>query len=245
MTFTLVVPTLNEIHGMKEIMPRVKKEWFDQILILDGGSKDGTVEYALEQGYEVHHQKNRGLRKGLIEAFEKVRGDVMITFSPDGNSIPEILPDLIAKMEEGYDMVIVSRYKDGAKSLDDTFLTRIGNWAFTALISCFGFRYTDAMVIYRAYKRSMVEELGIPKLRSKFYEKHVGRFVSWEPQLSIRAAKQRKKIAEIPGDEPRRVDGFEVDIGTGMFLPNSRIRHFRVGFACLCLIADEMFRRTY
>ena len=51
MKVTLLVPTLNEIHGMKSIMPRVKPEWCDQILVLDGQSTDGTAEYAKKQGY--------------------------------------------------------------------------------------------------------------------------------------------------------------------------------------------------
>ena len=46
MKVTLLIPTLNEITGMKAIMPLIKKEWCDQILILDGGSTDGTVEWA-------------------------------------------------------------------------------------------------------------------------------------------------------------------------------------------------------
>jgi len=46
MNVTLLIPTLNEVNGMKEIMPKIKKEWCDQILIVDGQSTDGTVEYA-------------------------------------------------------------------------------------------------------------------------------------------------------------------------------------------------------
>ena len=45
MNYTLVVLTLNEIDGMKAIMPRIKREWFEQILVVDGGSTDGTIEY--------------------------------------------------------------------------------------------------------------------------------------------------------------------------------------------------------
>ena len=44
MTVTLLIPTLNEIDGMREIMPKIEEGWCDQILILDGGSTDGTVE---------------------------------------------------------------------------------------------------------------------------------------------------------------------------------------------------------
>src|SRR6476469_7669179 len=97
-TVTLVVPTLNEIVGMKAIMPRVRREWVDQIIILDGGSTDGTVEWARANDYEVHTQSEPGIRQAYLEVLPKVRGDVILTFSPDGNSIPDLLPQLIAKI---------------------------------------------------------------------------------------------------------------------------------------------------
>ena len=53
---------------------------------------------------------------------------------------PEKLPDLIKKMEEGNEMVIVSRYKDGAKSYDDTLISGFGNWMFTKLVNIFFWR---------------------------------------------------------------------------------------------------------
>ena len=114
-TVTLLIPTLNEVEGMKVIMPLVEREWVDQILILDGGSTDGTIEYARAQGYEVHVQKEPGIRQGYMEVLPKVRGDVILTFSPDGNSIPELLPRLIAKIDEGYDMVIASRLSSASE----------------------------------------------------------------------------------------------------------------------------------
>lgn len=237
---TLIIPTLNEIDGVKVIMPKIKPEWYDQLIILDGGSTDGTIEYLKERGYEVTFQKAVGLRRAFIENYKNVTGDIIMTFSPDGNSIPELIPALVAKIKEGYDMVIVSRYFGKAKSYDDTFITGLANKFFTTAISLlFGFRYTDAMVIYRAYRKETVEKLGILKPRSDFYEKHIGRYVSWEPQLSIRCAKDRLKISEIGGDEPKRIG----DESSNGILPSSRIRHFRVGLACLALIADELFRK--
>ena len=62
MKVSLLVLTLNEIEGMKVIMPRIDPSWCDQIIILDGGSTDGTVEWAREQGYFVHVQKQKGFR---------------------------------------------------------------------------------------------------------------------------------------------------------------------------------------
>ena len=46
MNTTLLVMALNEIDGMKAIMPKVDPSWVDQIILFDGGSTDGTVEWA-------------------------------------------------------------------------------------------------------------------------------------------------------------------------------------------------------
>lgn len=209
MKVTLVVPTLNEIDGMREIMPRVKPEWVDQILVIDGQSTDGTVEYAREQGYDVVIQEKMGMRHAYMECLPSIKGDVILTFSPDGNSIPELIPEAIKKYKEGYDMVIVSRYAQGAKSEDDTPVTAFGNWMFSTTISLLhGHRYHDAMVIYRIYRKSLIQELDLDKDESYAFEERLFRtVVSWEPLLSIRAAKRNLKIAEIPGDEPAREGG--------------------------------------
>jgi glycosyltransferase involved in cell wall biosynthesis len=206
---SLVVPTLNEIVGMRAVMPLVRREWVDQIIVLDGGSTDGTAAYARDQGYEVHVQTEPGIRFAYREVLPKVRGDVILTFSPDGNSIPELLPQLVQKMDEGYDMVIASRYKPPARSADDDIVTAFGNWLFTRTVNVLhGGRYTDAMVIYRAYRTSLVRELELDD--DRWYRTPEWLFrtrVSWEPLLSARAARRKLKVCEIPGDEPVRVGG--------------------------------------
>lgn len=209
MKVTLVIPVLNEIVGMKAIMPKIKKEWADQILFIDGQSTDGTLDYLKQNGYQYVVQQKKGMRFAYMEALPYMEGDVIITFSPDGNSIPELIPECIKKLKDGYDMVIVSRYAKGAKSLDDDAITGFGNWMFRNIISiCFGYRYTDPMVIYRAYKKHIIYDLDLHKDSS--FEKEERLFntrVSWEPLLSIRAAKRKLKIGEIPGDEPARIGG--------------------------------------
>lgn len=209
MKTTLLVLTLNEVRGMQAIMPQVKRDWCDQIIILDGGSTDGTIEWAREQGYEVYVQKRLGFRHAYNEVLPYVTGDVIITFSPDGNSIPELIPALIEKMKEGYDMVIVSRYLGSAKSEDDDVVTGFGNWLFTKTINLLhGGHYTDAMVIYRAYKKQIVYDLELNNDEGyALAEKLFRTRISWEPLLSVRAAKRKLKITEIPGDEPPRIGG--------------------------------------
>ncbi len=209
MKVTLLIPTLNEIDGMKIIMPRIKREWYDQIIILDGGSTDGTIEYAKDQGYFVYVQKKSGMRRGYMEVLPFIKGDTILTFSPDGNSIPELIPELIGKMKEGFDMVIVSRYLEDAKSDDDDLITAFGNWFFTKTINVLhGGHYTDAMIIFRAYKKDLIYSLDLDKEESySTVEKLFRTKISWEPLLSVRAAKKKLKVTEIPGDEPSRIGG--------------------------------------
>lgn len=209
MKVTLLIPTLNEIEGMKAIMPKIKKEWVDQIFVVDGGSTDGTIEYAKECGCQVYVQKKKGLRHAYREALEYTEGDIVITFSPDGNSIPELILPLISKMKEGYDMVIVSRYAKGAKSYDDDRVTAFGNQMFTRTINfLFGAKYTDTMVMFRAWKKKAFYDLDMHRDESYALEEKIfNTIVGVEPLLAIRAAKRRLKCAEIPGDEPPRMGG--------------------------------------
>ncbi|MBF0510867.1 MAG: glycosyltransferase [Candidatus Omnitrophica bacterium] len=209
MKTTLLVPTLNEAVGMRAVMPKVKKEWVDQVLIVDGNSKDGTADIAREMGYDVVMQKSPGIRGAYMDALPFIKGDVILTFSPDGNSIPELIPECLLKIKEGYDMCIVSRYAKGAKSYDDDVITAFGNWLFTGSINLLHrAHYTDAMVIYRAYPKQLIYDLDLDKDASySFEEKLFKTKISWEPLLSIRAAKRRLKLIDIPGDEPAREGG--------------------------------------
>jgi glycosyltransferase involved in cell wall biosynthesis len=209
MKVTSVVLTWNEFESVQVIMPRVDRSLFHQILVVDGGSTDGTVEWCHSQGYEVYVQKERGLRKAYQEAMPLIRGDAVITFSPDGNSVADELPALINKMQEGYDLVIVSRYLGNAKSDDDDFITAFGNWMFTTIVNVlFAARYTDAMVMFRGYHKSLFYDLGFDTDEGfTVPERLFHTNVSIEPLLSVRAAKRKYRIAEIPGDEPARIGG--------------------------------------
>ncbi len=209
MKVTLLIPTLNELEGMKVIMPQVRREWYDELIVLDGGSTDGTVEWARTQGYRVVTQSKPGLRSAYSELWPHLTTETVITFSPDGNCLPELIPQIATRLREGYDMVIASRYLDGAVSEDDDLLTSFGNWLFTTSARwMFGGSMTDVMGIYRGYRCKLIAELNLDQddayalAEMLFFTK-----ISWEPLLSARALKYHKRISEIPGDEPARIAG--------------------------------------
>lgn len=223
MKVSLVIFSWNEIDGMKAIMPHIKKEWYDELIIVDGGSTDGTIEYAKENGHFIFIQKDKGAGAAFLESMEKVTGDIVIIFSPDGNSIPEKIPELVGKMKEGYDMVIASRYYKGAKSYDDDIVTAFGNRMFTFLINLlFRSNVTDSLVMYRAFKRELVEEL---KINTKT--------ASWGTQFLVRAIRKKKKIGEIPGDEPPRIGGIR------------KMHPLKNGVTELARIISEFFTLSY
>jgi glycosyltransferase involved in cell wall biosynthesis len=207
-TVTLFMPTLNEASGLRAIVPRLKREWFDQILVADGNSTDDTVEFSKSQGFDVIVQSKPGIRHAYNEGFVRVRGDIVVTFSPDGNCIPEVIPELIEKVRAGYDMVIASRYAGPAKSEDDDVITGFGNQLFTTTINrLHGGHYTDAMGIFRAYRTKVFYELDLDKDESYRMEGWVHTVMGIEPLLSVRAAKRKLKVCDIPADEPKRLAG--------------------------------------
>ena len=79
MSSLLVIPTLNEVDGMKQVIPLIKKEWVDEILIVDGGSTDGTVEEAKKLNLKVMQQKSKGsLGAAIYDGFESTDAEYLL-----------------------------------------------------------------------------------------------------------------------------------------------------------------------
>jgi glycosyltransferase involved in cell wall biosynthesis len=232
---TFFIPTLNEEIGLRQFLPKIIQQKPHQIIISDGNSTDQTREVAKSMGVEVYIQKQRGIRHAYIEAWPLIRGDHVITFSPDGNCPPEDAQRLIEKAKEGYDMVIASRYLPPAKSEDDGLITGFGNWFFTKTVNLLhGGKYTDAMTIFRIYRTDLFTELGLERDDAyKIPEKIFFTKIGIEPLLSVRAARAKCKVSEIPSDEPKRFAG------------QAKVQILRWGAAYYTQFLSEFFRGKF
>ena len=197
MSTAIFVLTLDEIDGVSVIMPQVKKEWAEQIVFVDGGSTDGTVEKAKELGFEVIHQKNKGEGNACRIGTDATQSDYVMFFSPDGNDLPEDIPKLIEKTKEGHDVVHISRFGKNSVSEDANWIERFGNYMFTFLVNTFfGGNYTDALNGFRIIKRELWDEL-----------KTDAQYLNVEQQTCIRLAKRKIPIYEIESIEPNIIGG--------------------------------------
>ena len=194
---SLIVLTYNERLGFEKIMPRVKRSWVNEIIVVDYNSHDGTIELAKKNGYKVIHQKNRGRGKAFRIGLDHAKGHVLMYFSPAGNEVPEDIPKLIEKMKEGYDMVIASRFAKFSKSEDSTFVRTLGNRLFTKIVNLlFHTSLTDSINGFRAIRKKVM--IGLNTDAENF---------EIEIQMSIRCGIKGYKVAEIPTFEPKRLYG--------------------------------------
>ena len=198
---TLVIPTLNEIEGLKITIPRIDKSLFEEILVIDAKSTDGSVEYIQNQeNIKLVTQKSSGLTGAMVEAINLVKTDYVVEFSPDNNCTPEELAGIVEKLKEGYDIVVVSRYLGDAVSEDDTLITGIGNWFFSKMIRYLGnYPITDALTMFRGYKVDIV--------RDKLFKKYLSTGHIFEPLISAYGNLMNFKYIEIPGTEHKRIGG--------------------------------------
>lgn len=209
LTFALIMPTLDEIGGMHHVWSNIDASLFDEILVVDGGSTDGTLEFCEEHGIRVLMQKGVGMPNALDEGYAQLTSDIIVVFSPDGNSLAEKLPELCDKMREGFDMVVVSRYLGDAYSADDDGITGPGNWVAPRLVNLlFGSDYSDVLCMYRGYRREAIEEMGLYKLPEENWLRRNWWYMnSWEVTGVCRAARLGLNVGQIPGIEPKRVGG--------------------------------------
>ncbi|KKP66663.1 MAG: Glycosyltransferase, group 2 family protein [Candidatus Roizmanbacteria bacterium GW2011_GWA2_35_19] len=197
----LLILTWNEIDGITELWPKLPKKLFNEIIAVDPGSTDGTVEYFKKHRIRYIIQKVRGRAEAFRIAFKKTKCDYLLIYSPDGNEDYTDIPRFINEAKKGFDMVIGSRFMKGGANEEDEVLFPARKWANIAftfiankLFNKSGIYVTDTINGYRIISKKMFAKL---KPDTEGY--------AIEYQLTIRAFKNNFKIKEIPTKEHQRI----------------------------------------
>lgn len=153
----VIIPTLNEEKAIKEVLNDFPDECCGEevkLYVIDGGSKDSTVEIAEENGAEVIYQRLTGGKGDAIrEAIEKIDSEYYVTIDGDGTYDPEELEKIVRPMvDKEADHVIGRRItkEPGAIPL----LNRGGNKLFNIFATFFtGKSIKDMLSGYRGFTR--------------------------------------------------------------------------------------------
>jgi len=218
MSVAIIILTLNEIEGVRSLLPSVQKEWADEIVIVDGGSTDGTIEECKKMGFKIVIQKNKGHGGAILTGVNHTKSDFILIWSPDGNHEPEEIPKLIAKIKEGYDQVLISRFGKGSINEDAGYFDGFGNKMFAFLANVFfGGKWTDSLNESRIISRKAMMDIEFDALKMNSTQ-----------QMSIRGSKLNQKICEIVGNEGERIGGQRKmsPIPVGALLSKSIIKEF-------------------
>jgi glycosyltransferase involved in cell wall biosynthesis len=214
---SVVIPALDEEEPIGDVVRAIPREIAAEVIVVDNGSTDRTVEVAREAGARVVSEPRRGYGRACRAGVEAVDDacEIVAFLDGDGSDCPELLSRLVSPIVEGkYDFVIGSRTRGtrekGSMNFQQLFAGRLAGLLMRAL---YGVRYTD-MCPFRAVRRDALARLS---MREETY--------GWNLEMQMKAARARLRVLEVPVDHRRRAGGESKVSGTfrGTVLAGARI----------------------
>jgi len=195
-TVSLVVPAQNEARNIPWVFEQIPR-CVDEVILVDGSSRDATVAMARECLPTVRNVQQSGPGKGnaLRTGFAAATGEYIVMMDADGSMWPGEIPHYLHFLDNGYDFVKGSRCIAGGGSLDLTRIRSLGNHVLLAVVNrLYHAMLTDLCYGFCAFRRSFLDELD---LRSTGFE--------IEAEMIAHALRSGLRIAEVPSLElPRR-----------------------------------------
>jgi glycosyltransferase involved in cell wall biosynthesis len=195
----LIIPVIDEGATIAEVVRAVPRDVVDEIIVVDGGSRDDTVEVARAAGARVIVEPRAGYGAACLIGVGAAAGDcdVIAFIDGDGSDDPADLRALIAPILAGEkDFVIGSRAR-GEREIGSMGAHQLvaGRLAGLAMRVLYGVRYSD-MGPLRAIRRDALEKLA---MRERTY--------GWNLEMQMRAARAGLRILELPVAHRHRAGG--------------------------------------
>ena len=156
---SVVMVTLNEEAAIGKVVGELKRLVPEAEIVVVDSSSDRTGEVAEQLGCRVVRQiPPAGYGPAMHEGLTTASGEIIVTLDCDDTYPIESIPQLVSKIDEGFDLVNASRLKGKPAAM--SLPNYLANWTF-AWIACWlcGVKTTDVHSGMRAYRRSMLEKL--------------------------------------------------------------------------------------
>jgi dolichol-phosphate mannosyltransferase len=210
MRVLVVLPTYQEAENIETVLRRVRgADGAAHVLVVDDASPDGTADLAAAVGEEIGGVDvlRRPGKAGLGSAYRAgfawglERGfDAFVEMDSDLSHDPASLPDLLAPLRDGADVVIGSRYVPGGSiphwGLHRRALSRGGNVYAAKLLAL---DVTDLTAGYRAYAATILRRIDLGAVRADGY--------GFQIEMTYRAARAGGVVTEVPIRFVDRVEG--------------------------------------
>lgn len=202
-----IIPVLDEEGAIASVLAALPRGWIDQVLVVDGGSRDRTVAEARSAGAIVLVERERGYgracAKGAAAAIEG-GAEVLVFLDGDGSDRPEVIPSLLQPILEGrHDFVIGSRTRGTREKGSMGAHQALAGRAIGAAVGLiYGVYFTD-MCAFRAIRAAALQRLRMCEMT-----------YGWNLEMQMRAARAGLRILELPVPHGRRLAGKSKVAGT-------------------------------
>lgn len=225
----IVIPAFNVAHVLAKTVSGLPTKSYDEIIVVDDGSTDGTAEVGKKLGLTVvGHPRNSGYgraqKTGYKEALKRGAGAVVLVHG-DNQYDPSLVPLFAGKIiEEGYDLVTGTRMVLGDalaqgmpfwKFFPNRFLTGLENFIF-------GTQLTDYHNGFRAYSSRFLKQAPLELLSDRF---------DFDTDIIIQCSLRKYRMAEIPHPTRYTQENSQMSFLKGIVCGVSILR--TIAFYCL------------
>ena len=179
---SVIIPVFNEIGSLPELMDQLRKvlhiysKW--EILFVDDGSTDGSTEFLNDLSRKdenvtlIQFHRNYGKSAALAEGFKLAKGEYLITMDADLQDDPAEIPNLVKKLEEGFDLV--SGWKKERKDpISKRFPSKIFNYV-TRIMT--GVKIHDFNCGLKIYRKAVIKTLDLYGGRHRYIPALAGHY---------------------------------------------------------------------